>query len=119
MYFVLRFPEGAVDFDATKADKNGTREGYIHIFLNVKQVEYAIGTSYISPELAELVIDREIAGRSFDEVLAEKTAFSERIFIDFLIKFQKRGCKMKIFVIYYVMVVKNESIGVGFWRTRS
>jgi len=77
MYFVLRFPEGAVDFDAVKPEKNGTRDGFIHIFLNVKQTEYAIGTSYISPELAELVIDREIAGRTFDEILAENNAVWE------------------------------------------
>ncbi|MBQ8511116.1 MAG: GH92 family glycosyl hydrolase [Clostridia bacterium] len=77
MYFVLRFPEGAVDFDAVQPEKNGTREGYIHIFLRSQQVEYAIGTSYISPELAELVIEREIGGRSFDEVLCENNGIWE------------------------------------------
>ena len=77
MYFVLRFPEGAVDFDAVQTEKNGTREGYIHIFLRSQQVEYAIGTSYISPELAELVIEREIGGRSFDEVLCENNGIWE------------------------------------------
>lgn len=77
MYFVLRFPEGAVNFDEVKIGKNGTREGYIHIFLNVREVEYALGTSYISPELAELVIEREIGGRSFDEILAENNGIWE------------------------------------------
>ena len=78
MYFVLRFKPGDVDFAATKlSPTNGTDKGYLHVFLNAGEVEFSVGTSYISAELAEGVIEREIGGRSFDEVLSENDAIWE------------------------------------------
>ena len=78
MYFVLRFRGGDVDFDKTRlSEENGTEKGFIHIFLNRKNVEFSIGTSYISEELAEAVIDREMEGRSFDEILTENNKIWE------------------------------------------
>lgn len=77
MHFVLRFKEGDVDFSKTKIGENGTDRAYIHIALNSKTVEYALGTSYISDEIAETVIDREVSGASFDEVKAQNDAIWE------------------------------------------
>lgn len=72
MYFVLRFQPGDVDFERTVVPtENGTDRGYIHIFLNGACVDFDIGTSYISQDLAEAVVDREIGGRSFAGLLAE------------------------------------------------
>lgn len=78
MYFVLRFREGDIDFEATKlSETNGTDKGYIHIFLKGKTAEFSIGTSYISADFAERVIDNEIGARSFDEIKAENDAIWE------------------------------------------
>ena len=78
MYFVLRFPDGAVDFTRTKLSAdNGTKKGHLHIYFNVKDVEFSVGTSYISAELAVLAIDREIGEKSFDEVLKENNEIWE------------------------------------------
>ncbi len=72
MYFVLKFKDGDVDFESTRlVGDNDTEKTALHIFLNKKEVEYELGTSYISAEIAEAVIDREINGRSLDEIHAE------------------------------------------------
>jgi len=77
MYFVLRFAPGTVDFTRTVPFENGTGKGYIHIYLSEKETEFSLGTSYISADLARGVIDREIAGRSFDEILKENNEIWE------------------------------------------
>lgn len=79
MYFVLKFKDGDVNWEDTKVAvptrpelaERAQEFTACHIFLNSKNVEYTIGTSYISAELAEAVIDREINGRSFDAVRIE------------------------------------------------
>jgi predicted alpha-1,2-mannosidase len=78
MYFVLKFAPGDADFGATKPNAtDGTEKGHLHVFLNSADVEFSLGTSYISAELAEKAIEREIAGRSFDEIRAENDAIWE------------------------------------------
>ena len=72
MYYILQFKQGDVDFEATKiAGENGTEKTAIHIYFNKQNVEYALATSYISEELAQLSLEREIGDRSFDEIYAE------------------------------------------------
>lgn len=78
MHFVLRFREGDVNFAKTVPSENETERGYIHIFLNNKTAEYMIGTSYISPEIAEAVIDREIGETSFDDLKKKNDAIWEQ-----------------------------------------
>ena len=77
VFFVLRFPEGAVDFAKSKIGADGSEKGFCHLALTGRDTEFSLGTSYLSADYAEAVIDREIAGRSFDEVLAENNAIWE------------------------------------------
>ncbi|MBO7403449.1 MAG: glycoside hydrolase family 92 protein, partial [Clostridia bacterium] len=77
MFFVLRFAPGDVDFEKTKIGADGTDKGFCLIALTKKTVEFSLGTSYLSAELAEGVIEREIAGRGYDEILAENEAIWE------------------------------------------
>ena len=85
MYFALQFAEGDVNWEETKlfvpsrpefAEKAAEYTA-CHIALNNQNVQYYIGTSYISAELAEAVIAREINGRSFDAVKIENDAIWE------------------------------------------
>ena len=78
MFFVLRFKEGDVDFDATTLKgQNDTEEAALHIYLNHAVVEYSLATSYISAELAEEAIRREINGRSLEDIHAENDVIWE------------------------------------------
>ncbi len=72
MYYVLQFKPGDVDFELTAlGGENGTEKTALHIYLNHQNVEYALATSYISEELAQLSLEREIGNRTFDEIYAE------------------------------------------------
>ncbi len=75
MYFVLRFAEGDVDFEKTRISENDTDRTFIHIALTKKNVEFSLGTSYISEEIAENTVYRECA--SFDTVKAENDSIWE------------------------------------------
>lgn len=77
MYFVLKFRDGDVDFANSKIGENETNLAYLHIALNGNTAEYSIGTSYISAELAEAVIEREVANCTFDEIKAQNDAIWE------------------------------------------
>ncbi len=78
MYFVVKFKAGDADWNNVHiAKENGAERTFIHIGLTGKNAEYAIGTSYISPELAEAVIEREVGSRTFDEIKAENDAIWE------------------------------------------
>lgn len=78
MYFVLRFRAGDVDFEKTEiVGSNGSESCCIHIALTGKSAVYSIGTSYISHELAEAAIEREIGSKTFDELRAENDAVWE------------------------------------------
>ncbi|MGN1410491.1 MAG: glycoside hydrolase domain-containing protein, partial [Eubacteriales bacterium] len=78
MHFVLKFRDGDVDFDKSVIKgENGSDSCCIHIALTGKTAEYSIGTSYISPELAEAAIEREIGTKSFDSLKAENDAIWE------------------------------------------
>ncbi len=82
MYYALRFKEGDVNWEETKMFRPEIPDNpeaakphtALHIAFNVQNVEFSLGTSYISAELAEAVIDREVGGRSFDEIKAEGDA---------------------------------------------
>ena len=65
MYFAVRFDSGAVNSERTKCSEN-----CIHMALNCKKTEARIAISYISEEMALLSLEREIGGRSFDEIRA-------------------------------------------------
>ena len=65
-YLALQFSEGSVDFDASYQG-----EGYIHIALNSQVIEVKLGISYISHEMAESIIIRELGMMSFDEIKAQ------------------------------------------------
>lgn len=75
MYFVLRFADGDVDFEKTRISENDTDRTFIHIALTKKNIEFSLGTSYISEELAENTIERECA--SFDTVKTENDSIWE------------------------------------------
>lgn len=78
MHFVLQFKSGDVDYDATRmAGENGTETTALHIFMKKNVVEYTLGISYISEELAELSVQREIGASSFDEIRLETEAVWE------------------------------------------
>lgn len=72
MYYVLQFRPGDVDFaSCSVAGGNGTEKTAMHIYLNKTEVEFALATSYISAEMAELALEREVDGRTFDAVKEE------------------------------------------------
>lgn len=77
-YVVVRFPEGSVDPESTfvhidsdtcvKGNSAEGQEAAIHVKLKNKVTEISVASSYISFEQAEVSLEREIGGRSFDEL---------------------------------------------------
>lgn len=89
MYFALKLPLGAVDFDGTYEENGG-----IHISLNSQAVDIQLGISYISHQMALDAIEREMAGKSFEDIKEQGAAIWEerlsRIKIDTDDEAQKR-----------------------------
>lgn len=89
MYFAIKIPQDVVDFDSTY-EKNGA----MHIALNCQTVDLQIGISYISYQMALESIERDLMGKSFDEIKTQGAAIWEerlsRIEIDTDDEAQKR-----------------------------
>ena len=85
----MKIPQDVVDFDSTY-EKNGA----MHIALNSQTVELQIGISYISHQMALESIERDLMGKSFDDIKAQGAAIWEerlsRIEIDTDDEAQKR-----------------------------
>ena len=78
MYYAVKFAEGTVDLETAKIHKeNNTENTSLHVFVKTRDVEYKIGTSYISAEMAELALERECGNKTFDELLAENNEIWE------------------------------------------
>ncbi|MGN1346948.1 MAG: GH92 family glycosyl hydrolase, partial [Eubacteriales bacterium] len=78
MYYAIRFAEGDADFGSTELHEgNGNGRTALHVFLKRKTVEFKLGTSYISAEMAEAALERECGAKTFDEVLAENNEIWE------------------------------------------
>ena len=67
MYYAVRFLNDCVDNERSYFKGEG-ETACAHVALNSQNVEARIGISYISEELASLVIDRECGNASFDEL---------------------------------------------------
>ena len=73
MYYALRFGAGQVDWDrCVTRGEGGT--ACAHAALIGRQIEVRIGLSYISCDMADAAIDREIGGCSFEDIRAEAAA---------------------------------------------
>ncbi len=93
MYYAVKFADGDVDFDSTRiAGENGTDKCALHVFLNQKTVEYKIGTSYISADMAVSALERECGG--FDDILAENNEIWEERLSRIDVKFDENDDKM-------------------------
>ena len=66
MYFAVKFVGDVVDFDTSYQGKN-----CIHIALKSQTAEAYIGTSYISFEMADYSIERDLDGKCFEQVREE------------------------------------------------
>lgn len=69
MYFAVQFDPGSVDFEKSYGEGD-----YIHIALLNDTIEYKIGISYISHQMADLAILRECGNKSFDMLRKEAEA---------------------------------------------
>lgn len=78
-YVLVKFPEGSVDAEGilthsrVKLKSGKSIKGKhvaLHIKLNSKITEVNVATSYISFEQAKISMKREIADKSFDEIMA-------------------------------------------------
>lgn len=65
MYFVIRFPEGAVDVSRNRAGGEGPT-AFFHVGLRHRVTEAKLAISYISEEMAVLALERECGNLSFD-----------------------------------------------------
>ena len=75
MYFAVKFLGDVVDFDRSYQGKD-----YIHVALKAQKLEAYIGISYISHQMAEASIDRELLGKSFEQIRqGAKDAWEEKL----------------------------------------
>ena len=79
MYFAVKFLDGCADLENSYGageDKNAC----FHIKVKGKEINARIGISYISHEMACLALERDCAGKSFDELRARAAdAWEEKL----------------------------------------
>lgn len=69
MYFVIKFANGSLDREKTRSVNDNPGEGTVlHLAFNTHSVEADIITSYVSLEQATVSYERELSGKSFDDV---------------------------------------------------
>jgi len=95
MHFAVQFPEGSVNFDATRlVGDNSSETTALHVALKERCVEYTLATSYISAEQACLNLQRECTGRTFDTLLSENNAIWEEYLSRIDVRFDETGDDM-------------------------
>ena len=66
MYFAVKVADNNIDYEKTEIGN-----GYIHIALKNKTAQVMMGISYISHQMALCALEREVANKSFNELVRE------------------------------------------------